>query len=210
VTYRSGESVPGRRSSRSSKLPCWRSWRSPPPGAATKRRSGMVARRSYMGKRRSSESSRRVRDARRTSRRLDSCRGHWGEIVESTGSRPGLHDLSLLPTPYRRTPVRSAPCPAPPTRPDEQIVWGRAEAAIRQTCWGARKTGWRRWIFGSFTPDRLAGFRAMIPSWTAASSAIPRTMCACRILHDDKPSSVSWFSVRLGQSFGFWPCSSAI
>ena len=25
-------------------------------------------------------------------------RGHWGEIVESTGSRPGLHDLSFLPT----------------------------------------------------------------------------------------------------------------
>ena len=22
---------------------------------------------------------------------------HWGEIVESTGSRPGLHDLSFLP-----------------------------------------------------------------------------------------------------------------
>jgi hypothetical protein len=23
---------------------------------------------------------------------------HWGEIVESTESRPGLHDLSFLPT----------------------------------------------------------------------------------------------------------------
>jgi len=23
---------------------------------------------------------------------------HWGEIVESTGSRPGLHDFSFLPT----------------------------------------------------------------------------------------------------------------
>jgi hypothetical protein len=30
--------------------------------------------------------------------RISSCRGHWGEIVESTGSRPGLHDLSFLPT----------------------------------------------------------------------------------------------------------------
>jgi len=27
---------------------------------------------------------------------------HWGEVVESAGSRPGLHDLSFLPTSYRR------------------------------------------------------------------------------------------------------------
>ena len=63
---------------------------------------------------------------------------------------------------------------------------------------GTRFFGSLEGSVGIFTPDRLAGFRAMIPSWTAASSAIPRTVCACRILDDlYRPLSSLVFGSRL-------------
>jgi hypothetical protein len=55
-----------------------------------------------------------------------------------------------------------------PTRSRISRSYGSGQAAaIRSTSSGGMKTGWRRSRRGSFTLDRLAGFRTIAPSLTA-------------------------------------------